>query len=388
MLRSPLRNKLLVAVSALGLGWGGSTARAAVDVKPFGKTADGTPVEMYTLTNAKGATASVLSYGATLARVRMPDKAGHLGDVLLGYDTLEQYEKDSGPYFGALVGRVANRIAKGTFTLDGKTYHIAVNNGPNSLHGGLKGYDKRVWKVEPVRPEAKGDQAFVRMELDDPDGTEGFPGNVHVTVAYTLLDDDMLRIDFQAITDKATPISLTSHGYWNLKDGGKSPVTDELMRWNADYYLPVDAVQIPTGKPAPVAGTPFDFRQWKAIGKNLAETPVADGKHGYDHNMIVAGPPSARPRQAVEAYDPTSGRTMQMLTTDPGVQFYSGNFLDGSIKGRGGVTYGQNHGFALEGEDFPNAVNEPTFPSCILRPKQVYHERTEYLFGVSDHEPK
>ncbi len=392
MLRSLRRSPSLFAVAALSIAAGAApAARAAtpgVESKPFGKLADGQAVEIFTLTNARGATASVITYGATLTRVEMPDKAGKMGDVLLGYDSLEQYVKDSAPYFGAIVGRVANRIAKGTFTLDGKTYHTAINNGPNTLHGGKVGYDKRVWKAEPVQAVGKSGQPHVRLELDDPDGTEGFPGKVHATVTYTLTDDNGVRIDFEAITDKATPINLTNHSYWNLKDAGKTPIIDELVKWSADKYLPVDAVQIPTGKLDPVAGTPFDFTKFKAIGKDLAATPAADGKHGYDHTFVVNGTPGGHPRLAVEAYEPTTGRTLTMTTTFPGVQFYTGNFLDGSIKGRGGDSYGPNHGFALEGQDYPDAVNHPEFPSCILQPKQVYHERTEYLFGVSATEPK
>jgi aldose 1-epimerase len=387
MLRTVRTNALYALSLAATLACGAATARAAIDVKPFGKLPDGQDVEIYTLTNPSGASASIISYGATLTRVQMPDKKGKLGDVLLGYDTLEQYEKDSGPYFGATVGRVANRIAKGTFSVDGKVYHTAINNGPNTLHGGKAGYDKRLWKAEPIKPEAKGQQAYVKLDLIDPDGTEGFPGTVRVAVLYTLKDDNGLRIDFQAITDKPTPINLTNHSYWNLKDGGKSPVTDELMKWKADYYLPVDATQIPTGKPAPTAKTPFDFHDWKAIGKDLAVTPISDGKHGYDHNMIIDGAPWGQTREAVEVWDPTSGRTLTMLTTAPGVQFYSGNFLDGSIKSRG-ADYGQYHGFALEGENFPDAVNQPTFPNSILQPKQVFKLRTEYLFGVSETQPK
>ena len=355
--------------------------RVGVTKAAFGKMTDGQPVELYTLTNEKGETASIMTYGATLTRVRVPDRKGTVNDVLLGYNTVEQYEKDSAPYFGALVGRVANRIAKGTYKVEGKTYHVPVNNGPNSLHGGTVGYDKRLWTAEPVEPK---DGPAVRMKLTDPDGEQGFPGTVHVAVTYELTNSGTLRISYEATTDKATPINLTSHGYWNLNDGGKSPVLDTMMRWHARKYIPVNDVQIPTGKIEPVGGTPFDFLKFKPIGKDLAET--GGTPPGYDHCMVIEGQ-RGELRPAVDVFEGRTGRTMEMYTTAPGVQFYSGNFLDGSIVGRYKVHYGQNHGFALEAEDFPDAVNQPSFPSCILKPGETYHQTTEYRFGLSDHEP-
>ena len=254
----------LSATSAVSAADATRPATAASTHQPFGATADGKPVEIYTLTNPSGASVSVLTYGAILNRVQLPDRAGKVGDVLLGYDSVAQYEKDSGPFFGALVGRVANRIAKATFTVDGATYHTPVNNGPNTLHGGPAGFDKRVWTAQDVTGD---DGQAVKLSLVDPDGTAGFPGTVHASVTYTLTDAGVLRLTYEATTDKATPINLTSHGYWNLRDGGKSDVKGELMQWQADKYLPVDAVQIPTGQLAPVAGTPFDFRTTKPIGR-------------------------------------------------------------------------------------------------------------------------
>jgi len=399
MFRTPRRTFAVAALSALFVARSGLAAPAekevapdekrdaaspqvGVDRKPFGKTADGQPVEIYTLTNEKGETASILTYGAILSRVRVPDRTGKVNDVLLGYSTLAQYEKDAGPYFGALVGRVANRIAKGTFTLDGKTYHIPVNNGPNALHGGTVGYDKRLWTAEPV--ESK-DGPALRLQLTDPDGDQGFPGTVHVTVTYQLLNTGTLRISYEATTDKATPINLTSHGYWNLNDGGKSTILDTVMRWHADKYLPVDDVQIPTGQVAPVEGTPFDFRKWKAIGKDIAAT--GGTPPGYDHCMVIDGP-RGELRPAVEVYEGRTGRTMEVYTTAPGMQFYTGNFLDGTIVGRYKVPYAKYHAFALEAQDFPDAINHPSFPSCVLKPGETYHQTTEYRFGLSDHEPK
>ena len=245
---------------------------------------------------------SVITYGAILTRVEAPDRDGHVGDVLLGYDHLDKYLNDNGPHFGSLVGRVSNRIAKGQFTVDGKTYHLAINNGPNTLHGGNVGYDKRLWTAEEVPG-----RAAVKLSLVDRDGTEGFPGTVHATVEYALSDRDGLVITYDATTDKATPISLTSHGYWNLKDGGKSSVRDETLRLHADHYLPVDKVQIPTGEVAGVGGTPFDFRQAKPMGKDLEATPEADKHKGFDHTMVIDGPPGTV-RPAALAYDPSTGR--------------------------------------------------------------------------------
>ncbi len=389
MPRTPRWSFVAVALSALSAASAvsaadatGSTTPAAGTHQPFGTTADGKPVEIYTLTNPSGVSVSVLTYGAILNRVQLPDRTGKVGDVLLGYGSVAQYEKDSGPFFGALVGRVANRIAKATFTVDGTTYHTPVNNGPNTLHGGPAGFDKRVWTAEDVTGD---DGQAVKLSLVDPDGTAGFPGTVHASVTYTLTDAGVLRLTYEATTDKATPINLTSHGYWNLRDGGKSDVKGELMQWQADKYLPVDAVQIPTGQLAPVAGTPFDFRTTKPIGRDL--TATGGTPPGYDHCMVVDGKPGTL-RPAVTARDPVSGRVLAMYTTEPGVQFYTGNFLDGSIAGRDGVVYGQYHAFALEAQAFPDAVNHPKFPNSILRPGQTYRQTTEYRFGTSEHPPK
>ncbi len=355
----------------------------SIDPQPFGTARDGRPVQLFQLTAAGGASVEITNYGGILTRCQVPDRNGHVGDVLLGYDTLAQYQKDTGPYFGALVGRVCNRVANGTFTVDGVAYHTPVNNGPNTLHGGLVGYDKRIWSAEPMTTP---DGQALRLKLTDPDGDQGYPGTVHVTVTYTLTDAGVLRVQYEATTDKATPINLTMHGYWNLKDGGKTDVKDELLQIDADKYLPVNAVQIPTGQLAAVAGTPFDFRTLKPIGRDLAALPSPDGHGGYDNTMVIDGPPGQL-RPAVDAYDPSTGRTLSMSTTEPGVQFYTANFLDGTIAGHGGAAYGQYHGFALEAQDFPDAVNQPSFPNSVLRPGETYHTVTEYRFTARDRAP-
>ena len=350
---------------------------AGVVKTAFGTMPGGQPIDLYTLTNAKGASVSVSTYGAILARVRMPDKAGKIGDVLLGYDSAADYLAHNSPHFGSLCGRVANRVAKGTFTVDGNTYHVPINNGPNSLHGGKVGYDARLWTAQPGGGNGG---PSVTLKLTDPDGEQGYPGTVQATVVYTLTDTGILRIQYTATTDKPTPINLTSHGYWNLKDGGASPILDEVAVWHADKYLPVDDVQIPTGVLADVAGTPFDFRTAKPIGRDLAAT--GGDPAGYDHCMVVDGPAGTL-RPAVTVTDPTTGRVLEVATDQPGMQFYTGNFLDGSMTGRGNTAYAIHNAFAVEAQDFPDAVNHPSFPNSVLRPGQTYHQTTEYRFSTT-----
>jgi aldose 1-epimerase len=381
MLRRTAAAVVAALLLAQGVAHAAEPGKARVVREPWGQMPDGRPVELYTLTNSKGSSVSISTYGGTLVSVRVPDKAGRVGDVLLGYETLHQYITDSSPYFGALVGRVANRIARGTFKVDGVEYHVPINNKPNALHGGPGGYDKRVWTAEVV----KGDVPTIRLTLVDPAGEQGFPGTVHVAATFSF-EVETLRIHYEATTDKPTPINLTQHGYWNLRDGGRSPVTDELMRWQANHYLPVDDVQIPTGEVASVAGTPFDFRHWKSIGQDLAAAPDSGGVHGFDHTMVIDGD-RGHLRRAVELYDPVSGRTLEMATTEPGVQMYSGNFLDG-VQGRDGARYERYHAVALEAQGFPDAINHPTFPETILKPGEIYKQTTEFKFGVSEREPK
>ncbi len=354
---------LLLAVAPL------TAPNGSISKAPFGKAPDGKPVFAYTLTNAKGASAKVLTWGAVLNRLQMPDREGKLGDVVLGLDSLKPYE-GTVPYFGATVGRYANRIAKGRFTLNGKTYKLAVNNGPNSLHGGLKGYDKRVWKAVPrTTPEGPS----LTLNLVDPAGTEGYPGTVSVSVTYTLTNANALRIAYRATTTAPTPINLTNHSYFNLKDAGESDVRGHLLHLYADRYTPTDATLIPTGKLTPVAGTPYDFTKTKAIGMDM------DAVKGYDVNYV---PSTKGFRQVAGVVEPTTGRTLQCWTDQPGVQLYTSFFLDGTITGRHGTKYDQYHAFCLETQHFPDSPNQKNFPSSILTPGKPFVSKTEYRFGV------
>jgi aldose 1-epimerase len=348
----------------------GDAVKAGVEKAEFGKLPDGAAVDIYTLTNAHGLVAKVMTYGATLTELHVPDKNGAMGDVVLGFDNLDQYVKGC-PYFGATVGRVANRIAKGKFTLDGKEYTLAVNNGPNSLHGGLKGFDKVVWKAEIVK---SGDGPSVKFSYLSPDGEEGYPGNLNVTVVYTLTNKNGLRLDYAATTDKDTPVNLTNHSYFNL--AGKGPVLDHVVMINADRFTPVDDTQIPTGEIKEVKGTPMDFTTPHPIGEQMNEVP-GDPK-GYDHNYVLNGG-----HLTARVTEPTTGRVLEMHTTEPGVQFYTSNFLDGTLTGIGGVTYDIHTAFCLEAQHYPDSVNHPQFPSVILKPGKTYRQRTEYDFSVT-----
>lgn len=349
-----------------------SSMVSGVTSSDFGKTSDGTSVAMYTLTNKAGVTARIMTYGATLVSLNVPDRNGNKADVVLGFDKLEDYV-DKSPYFGTIAGRYANRIAKGQFTLDGETYKLAVNNGPNSLHGGLKGFDKKVWKAVPVMNEAGPSVAFSCVSADR---EEGYPGTLVSTVTYTLTSDNTLRIEYAAMTDQATPINLTNHTYFNL--AGKGDVKNHVVEMDVDKYTPVDATLIPTGVVAPVEGTPFDFRKPHAIGERLLQ--VGDEPKGYDHNYVRGKEDFGR---AVRVTEPTSGRVLTMYTDEPAFQFYTSNFLDGTLVGKGGQKYAQYSGFCLEAQHYPDSPNQPKFPSTILRPGEVYRQRTEYRFSVA-----
>ena len=337
---------------------------------PFGTAPDGSPVFAFTLTNAKGASAKVITWGATLVQLKMPDKDGNLGDVALGLDSLEPYE-GTVPYFGATVGRYANRIAKGQFTLGGKTYQVPVNNGPNSLHGGTKGYDKRLWKATQLKTP---DGPAVTFLLTDKAGEQGYPGTVNVSVTYVLTNDNALRLRYHATTTKPTPFNITNHSYWNLKDAGKSDVKDHVLKLDATRYTPVDDTLIPTGEIKPVAGTPYDFTQAKPLGQDLDRVD-----NGYDVNFVVEG---TGLRRAAMASEPTTGRTMEVWTDQPGIQLYTGGFLDGTIIGRNDAKYDRFHAFCLETQHYPDSPNQPSFPSAILVPKHPFESTTEYRFGV------
>jgi aldose 1-epimerase len=344
----------------------------AMDVRSqaFGRTQDGTEVEIYALTNDRGLRARVMTYGATLVSLEVPDRAGKMGDIVLGYDALEGYLKSS-PYFGSIVGRYGNRIAKGRFTLDGTTYRLAANDGENHLHGGIKGFDKVMWSAEPVRENGA---VSVRLRYLSRDGEEGYPGNLAVTVVYTLTNDDVLKVSYEAAADKATPVNLTHHSYFNLAGGGD--VLGHLLMLAAESYTPVDAGLIPTGEMRPAYGSAFDFTSPHTIGERIAQV---DG--GYDHNFVLRSG-GGKVSLAARVAEPASGRVMEISTTEPGLQFYSGNFLDGTIRGKGGKVYGKHAGFCLETQHFPDSPNKPHFPSTILRPGDVYKSLTIHKFSA------
>lgn len=339
----------------------------------FGKTREGTNVDLYTLRNAHGVTAKIMTYGALITELHTPDRHGKPGNIVLGFDNLDQYLKGH-PFFGAIAGRVANRIAKGKFTLDGKEYTLAVNNGPNHLHGGLKGFDKVVWQAEP---SSKSDSASLKMTYLSRDGEEGYPGNLSVTVVYTLNDKNELIIDYTATTDKATPVNLTNHSYFNL--AGSGDVLEHELMLNADNYTPADETLIPLGTIAPVKGTPLDFTKPMTIGSRIQQVNLTP--KGYDHNFVINGGGKSL-TLAARVHEPKSGRTMEVLTTQPGVQLYSAIHLDGSLKGVGGVTYPRYGGLCLETQHYPDSINHSNFPSVVLRPGQTYHEVTSHRFSA------
>ena len=347
--------------------------KASVTKTRFGTLPSGRSADLFTLKNANGLVAKVTNYGTILTELHLPDRHGRPGDVVLGFDNLAQYLAGH-PYFGATCGRVANRIAGGRFTLDGKDYRLAVNNGPNALHGGLVGFDKVLWKATP-RPGAA-----VRFDYTSPDGEEGYPGNVAVIVVMKLTNANEFVIDYTATTDKATPLNLTNHTYFNL--AGKGDIKRHQLMIAADLYTPVDATSIPTGEIRPVAGTPLDCTKPTAIGKRFAE--LGGEPPGYDHNFVLRGDPanSGRPALAARAIESRSGRVMEVLTTEPGVQLYTANYLDGTLTGKGGAVYARHAAFCLETQHFPDSINKPHFPTTILRPGQTYRQTTIHRFST------
>ncbi len=350
--------------------------KAGVEKKDYGKTPDGVAVEEYTLTNAHGMKAKVITYGAILTELDVPDKDGKFADVVLGFDDLKGYLTKH-PYFGATVGRVANRVAKGKFSLDGKDYTLATNNGPNALHGGEKGFDKRVWKAEPVELK-KG--AAVKFTYKSADGEEGYSGNLTATVTYTLTDKNELRLDYTGTTDKATPVNLTNHSYFNLSGPASGDILGHEMTIVAQKFTPTDDTLIPTGELKAVKGTPFDFTTPTPIGKHLDELKGNPG--GYDLNYVLSDVDDKGASLAARVRDPKSGRVMEVYTTEPGIQFYTGNFLDGTNKGKGGTVYKKHQGFCLEAQHFPDSVNHKDFPSTILQPGKTYKQLTVYQFSA------
>jgi aldose 1-epimerase len=347
-----------------------------VSREPFGTTPAGEAVELFTLTNANGAEMRVTTYGGIIVSLKVPDRTGALGDIVLGYDSLAGYIRDS-PYFGAIVGRYGNRIAKGRFTLNGTEHHLAVNNGPNHLHGGIRGFDKVVWRAAPFQ-DTRG--AGVVLRHTSPDGDEGYPGTLQTTVTYTLTDRNEILIDYEATTDKATPVNLTQHSYFNL--AGSGDILGHTLMIAADRYTPVDSTLIPTGVLAPVAGTPFDFTTPHNVGERIGD-PNEQLRFGggYDHNFVLTRPDTGL-ALAARLTDSLSGRTLEVRTTEPGVQFYSGNFLDGSITGKGGTVYRHRTGLCLETQHFPDSPNHPEFPSTILEPGRIFRSRTTWTFGT------
>lgn len=341
----------------------------------FGKLPDGTEIESYTLYNSRGASAKVITYGATLTELHVPDKNGKMGDVVLGFDNLEGYASGPHPYFGATIGRYGNRIAKGKFTLDGKEYQLAINNAPNSLHGGPTGFDKRVWKAEELKEPAG---AAVRFTYLSKDGEENYPGNLKVSVTYTLTNTDELKLQYAAETDKDTVLNLTNHSYFNLSGTGEGNILKYILYINADKYTRVDSTLIPTGKIESVVGTPLDFLKPTAIGARIGELKEIGG---YDHNFVLNGKAGTL-RVAAKVVDPDSGREIEVLTTQPGVQFYSAIGLNGSLKGKGGVGYEKYGAICLETQHFPDSPNHPNFPSTVLKPGVHFHSETIYKFLV------
>jgi aldose 1-epimerase len=342
-----------------------------VERLPFGQ-AGGKAVDLYVLTGAGGLVAKVITYGATLNELDAPDRAGKLDDVVLGFDTIDGYLSKE-PYFGAIVGRVGNRIAKGRFTLDGRTYQLALNDGPNHLHGGLKGFDKVVWNAQVV----PGDTPSVRLSYLSKDGEEGYPGNCAVTVTYSVTGANELRIDYSVTADKDTPVNVTNHSYFNLGGPENGDILGYELTLDADRFTPVDSTLIPTGELEPVDGTPMDFRKPTVIGAHLRE--VGGNPVGYDHNFVVDGG-GGRLAPVATVYDPRSGREMEVSSTEPGVQFYTGNFLDGTIVGKKGVAYRQYWALCLETQHFPDSVNHPNFPSYVLKAGETYRSTTVFRF--------
>ena len=354
---------------------GAAEPNASFKKTAFGKMPDGTTIDLYTLTNRHGMQAAITNYGGIVVSLRVPDRAGHMDDVVLGFDSLDGYLKPE-PYFGAIIGRYGNRIGHAQFKLDGVEYHLAKNDGPNMLHGGLRGFDKRVWKARDV---SKASPALELTYLSK-DGEESFPGNLAVTVVYTLGETNELKIDYTATTDKDTVLNLTNHSYFNLAGQGNGDILKHQIMINADRFTPVDSGLIPTGELKDVAGTPFDLRKPVAVGAHINDTneQLKLGK-GYDHNFVL-NHTGAGLSLAARVTETASGRVMEVLTDQPGVQFYTGNFLDGTIRGKGGKVYPHRAALCLETQHFPDSPNKPSFPSTELKPGQTFHSTTVYRF--------
>jgi len=351
---------------------------ASISREGWGTTAEG-PVDRYLLSNGRGMRVALLTHGGIVQSLEVPDRHGDPANVVLGFDRLQGYLDNPGPYFGALIGRYGNRIAEGRFTLDDTTYRMPVNNGPNSLHGGTAGFDKRLWSATPLDQDGT---VGLDLRFVSPDGDQGYPGTLTVAVRYTLTPEHELRIDYEATTDAPTVVNLTNHSYFNLAGEGSGDVYGHQLRINASHFTPVDAGLIPTGRIAPVSGTPLDFRQHTPVGSRLrTDDTQLRYAGGYDHNWVLDRQGDGL-APAARLTEPASGRTLSVHTTEPGLQFYSGNFLDGTIAGTGGRLYRQGDGLALETQHFPDSPNQPDFPSTVLRPGQTYRSATVLRFGA------
>ncbi len=345
--------------------------------RPFGELQSRAPVTEYILSSGTGVTASILTWGGIIRTLSTPDRNGDIADITLGFDSIAPYEARH-PYFGTITGRFANRIAKGTFSLDGHTYKLATNNGPNHLHGGVHGFDRKNWDA---RIEESDNSVSLILSSVSPDGEEGYPGEVASEVRYTLTQSNQLSINYTATTTRATPINLTSHGYFNLAGHGSGDILNQMIKIDADSYIPVDKTLIPIGELRSVHGTPFDFRKPRAIGSRISEVGL-----GYDHTFVIRGTPGTM-RRAAYAWDPHSGRSLEMWTDQPGVQFYTGNFLEEQESGKGRASYPKHSAFCLETQAFPDSVNQAAFPSVIVRPGETYSHSTVMKFGVTGELP-
>lgn len=370
---------LSFAIGGLSLAQAGKKHQQAVQPKPFG-TQDGRPITLYTLTNANGIEVDTMNYGGIILSIRVPDRKGQLADVVLGHENLQGYIPNP-PFLGAIVGRYANRIANGTFTLDGKTYTLPKNDGPNTLHGGVdKTFNKVVWESEPLKDKTgKSGVAFTYLSKD---GDDGWPGNLKLKVTYTLTNDNELVVDYEATTDKATPLNLSQHSYFNLAGEGTSDILNHEIMINADRFTPVDKNLIPTGELRPVKGTPLDFTTSTKIGARIDDNydQLVLG-HGYDHNWVINRKGDGL-TLAARVYEPTTGRVLEVSTTQPGVQFYTGNFLDGTVTGKQGHVYKRRYGFCLETQHFPDSPNHPDFPTTILKPGETFKSKTVFKFSA------
>jgi aldose 1-epimerase len=386
--------RLALVLAAAAIVFGGCVERDApteaetprVEQTDFGVTPQGDSVDAYTLTNANGSSMRVTNYGGIILSLRVPDREGTLDDVVLGFDSLDAYTREgyrqANPYFGALIGRYGNRIDEGQFSIDGQTYTLEANDGANHLHGGDEGFDQVVWDAEPFE---RDDRVGVVLTHTSPDGHGGYPGALDVEVTYALTNDDALAIDYRATTTEPTHVNLTQHSYFNLDGAGDGDVLDHRLRIAANEFTPVDSTLIPTGQFRDVEGTPFDFTEFTPIGARIGADHRQIGiGGGYDHNFVLRRQDSDSLRVAARAYEPDSGRLMTVRTTEPGVQFYSGNFLDGSFTGKSGAAYEQHAGFALETQHFPDSPNQADFPSTLLRPDETYTSRTVYDFSTRD----